>query len=91
MLVWHPIVEKARIDRRSILDVLDTIPDVKNWRAHVGAILIASDSTAENLFRKIHEKLPTLIFLIAPIEIEEVFGWTDQDTWEFISEPKPAA
>lgn len=77
------------IDRQKILDFLDTISEVKNWKAVDGIILIVSDATAVQLNTQINQKFPTLRHLIAPITIDQIEGYTDQDTWDFIGNPRP--
>jgi len=84
----HGNVER-RQERQQILDFLDTLPEVKNWRASVGAIFIASDARAKSLTDKIHAKFPQLIFVLARIDRSEAHGWADKDTWRFINNPRP--
>jgi hypothetical protein len=73
------------IDRQNILDFLNTLPnDVSIWRASTGAIFFASNSTVKEISEKVHGKFPGLHFMISPIQIENIWGWTDKDTWEFI-------
>jgi hypothetical protein len=75
----------ALIDRQNILDFLNTLPnDVAIWRASTGAIFLSSNSTAKEIAEKVHEKFPGLHFIISPIQIGNMWGWTDKGTWEFI-------
>lgn len=87
VFVWSPTMAgNAPIDRQNILDFLNTLPneEVPIWRASTGAIFIASNSTAKEISEKVHEKFPGLHFIIAPIQIGNIWGWTDKGTWEFI-------
>jgi hypothetical protein len=76
--------------RQQILDYLDTLrSEVVNWRASSGAIFMISGLDALTLTEKIHAKFPGLVFIITPITIEEIQGYADSDTWNFIRFPRP--
>jgi hypothetical protein len=76
------------INRQQILDMLDKDPQIKNWRASTGAIFIASEVSAKQLSEALHGTFPKLHFIIAPIDIEKTWGYSDKDTWEFIRRPQ---
>jgi hypothetical protein len=76
------------VNRQQILDQLDKIPEVMNWRASTGAIFIASESSANDLSTKIHAALPTLIFVLSQINHHTTQGYSDKETWEFIIQPR---
>jgi hypothetical protein len=85
ILTWR---RNDDLPRRTILDTLDAIPDVLNWRAAVGAIIIVSESDARSISEKINEKLPKLHFLVSPVSIDSAEGYMDKDTWNFIRRPR---
>jgi hypothetical protein len=84
-LIWQ---RTDKIKRQAILDVLDGLPLAANWFAATGAIFIASENTAQDLFEAIHEKLPDLGFIIIPTDIESVWGWESDNVWNFIRDPR---
>ena len=94
IVTWSGVYDDRKgnpvVDRQTILDALDEISEILNWRASTGAVFVVSESTATSLWKKIHEKLPDLHFTIAPISIETIEGWTDERTWEFIRNPRSA-
>lgn len=73
-----------------VLDALDKIPQIINWRASTGAIFLVSSIDASALTDLIHEKLPKEHFVISQISIDTVEGYTDRDTWNFIRRPRRA-
>jgi hypothetical protein len=77
-------------DRQNILDVLDGIPEILNWRAASGAIFVVSQKGENWISDKIHAAFPDAIFLVATIDIATSQGYQDKETWEFIERPKPA-
>jgi hypothetical protein len=86
-MIWNPTLEgkpAQAIDRQVILDFLDTLPEVYNWRANLRAIFIVSDASHELLSEKIHTRFPGLLHIVALISGETCQGWVDQDTWDFI-------
>lgn len=98
VLSWHPFYEGGKgkearsgkpVVRQDILDTIDKIDEVANWRASTGSIFIASDSSARVIAKKLRELMPLLTFVLLPIDIENVWGWTDKETWEFIQNPRP--
>jgi hypothetical protein len=73
------------VGRQHILDFFDTLPEIKDWLATTGAILIISDAlTAQAIYLKVHEKFPTLGFLITPTNIDYMWGFSSENTWDFI-------
>jgi len=75
------------LDRQIMLDFLDTLPEVQNWRAAVGAIYIISDATATSIADEIHRKFPALQFVLSKVDILHSNGWADKETWDFINLP----
>jgi hypothetical protein len=86
MLTWQP-----PFDRQKILDVINTIPEVANWRASSGAIFVVtlSSVSTHHLANTIRAKLPALTFVMAAISGHAAQGNTDQETWDFINNPRP--
>ena len=76
------------ITRQKILDNLDKIPEISNWRASIGAIFIAGAFSVRELGEKIHGLMPDLLYLLSSIDMEKAAGWTDRQTWDFIQIPK---
>jgi len=86
ILTWQPNTR-----RQEILDALDKIPEVLNWRASTGAIFIISNLDAVTLSKKINTSVgKDLFFVINPISIDTIEGFTDRDTWNFIRKPRRA-
>lgn len=87
VLVWHPWNDKDRVYRQPILDTLDKMPSVVNWRASTGAIFIGSNATEETLSEELANKMPNLEFVISEITLATSQGRTDRETWTFIGDP----
>jgi hypothetical protein len=78
--------------RERILKFLDTLPEVINWRASAGAIFIVSDSSADDISKKIHAEFSSLTHVLARIQTgntHDLQGWADPKTWEIIKHPGP--
>jgi hypothetical protein len=89
MMTWLSIYEGGgTVKRQDILDFLDSIPSIVNWRASTGAIFIVSNESARQLADRIHEKLPKLHFVLAPIVGFQCQGFAEKGTWDFINHPK---
>jgi hypothetical protein len=77
------------VERQQILDALDKVPEIVNWRAATGAIFIASESSGKVLSEKINSAIPRHVhFVLVDAEIDQVWGWTDEETWNFIRRPR---
>lgn len=76
------------VNRQHILDSLDKISEARNWRASTGAIFIASEGNPKMISDQLHRLLPHLGFVLLEIKIQDVWGWTDKETWEFIQNPR---
>ena len=87
-MTWLPAIGQSPIDRQQILNVLDTMPEVVNWRAAVGAIFIISPGSATTLSEQIRRKLPGLQHVITRIDGFNVDGWADAETWNFVQYPR---
>jgi hypothetical protein len=74
-------------ERQVMLNFLDTVPEVLNWRAVSGAIFIISST----LTFKIHKGFPALNFFLTPVFGTNINGWADMETWDFISNPKSSS
>jgi hypothetical protein len=93
LMVWDDTLEGEpvrSIERQTILDFLDTLPEVANWRAVMSAIFIVSDESAQLLSEKIHKKFPRLHHVISLVTALECQGWADAKTWGFIEKPRSA-
>jgi hypothetical protein len=88
LMTWLPIIGQSPVDRQQILNVLDTIPEVANWRAAVGAIFIISPSSPTTLSEQIRRKLPGLHHVITRIDVFSMDGWADTETWSFVQYPR---
>jgi hypothetical protein len=77
-------------ERQKMIDALDKIPEILNWRAASGAIFIVSEQNEDWLAEKIHKEFPSIIFMVAPVKSVDVQGYQDKTTWEFIQNPRRA-
>jgi hypothetical protein len=89
-MTWQPHANNRVVDRQEVLNVLNAIPGVVNWRASIGAIFIISSLSATALSAQLRQKLPGLQHMIAPIDIAVTDGWADADTWSFLQYPSAA-
>ena len=79
----------AQITRQSLLDFLDTRPEVKNWFAFMpSAIFVVSDRTAQQLAEVIRAGLPGKNFLITEVPRGANDGWMGENVWDFINNPR---
>ncbi len=79
------------VSRQSIIDCLEKMPEISNWRASTGCLFIASDHPARTMAEQLHIMLNDLNFLIVPIKMEDAWGWTDKETWAFIDQSTAAS
>jgi hypothetical protein len=79
-------------DREKVIEAIDKVPEIVNWRSTAGAIFVVSEKTADWITNKIHKVFPEkeMIFLISPLNIQECQGYLDQETWDFLRTPKRA-
>jgi hypothetical protein len=63
---------------------LDTVPEVKNWRATNGGVFIAKEMDENWLAERVHNAFLEMQFMITPLQIETVQGYQDAETWDFI-------
>jgi hypothetical protein len=91
ILSWAPYFHGTAtlVDRQQLLDLLDTIPGVINWRTASGVIFLVTNNPTD-VFEKLRAKFPSLFFAMAAIKIESTWGWGDPVTWEFIRRPRKA-
>jgi hypothetical protein len=76
-------------ERQTILDALDGIPEIVNWRAATGAIFVVSELSGPVLAEVINPKLPAHVhFVLVPASIDRTSGYTDKETWDFIRRPR---
>jgi hypothetical protein len=76
------------VDRDELLQKLDQMPEVLNWRASVGAIFIVSKAGSVQLSLQIHGALPRLQFVLVSITNSICTGWADNGTWDFVNNPR---
>lgn len=89
MITWLSSLEGGGIvNRQTLINAIDSIDIVHNWRASTGAIFVSSPHTAEEISRRIRRSLPKLAFVVAQIDLGNIHGWTDKDSWNFIQHPK---
>jgi hypothetical protein len=88
LITWLGNVRGQLFDRQLLLNALDKIPDVVNWRAAIGAVFVVSNATPVRLREQIHAALPDLQFVITPIDIQTIEGWADKETWDFVRRPR---
>jgi hypothetical protein len=88
-MTYHPLINGNPVDRQMILDTLDKMPEILNWRASIGAIFLVSNQSSMVLSRALHLRIPDLLYVILPVG-KGADGWADKDTWTFINDPKSA-
>lgn len=77
------------VARKTMLDFLDTRPEVVNWYAPLqGAVFIISNSDARGLGVLIHAAYPILYFVIAELPRGYNDGFLPAAAWQFINDPK---
>jgi hypothetical protein len=74
--------------RQEMLDFLDTLPEIKNWRASEGVIYLAAEISDDQIAEKIRAKYPKLRFIVTQISSATSQGWGAGALWEFIAKPK---
>ncbi len=90
MITWLALLNGKWFDRQILLNALDATPEILNWRASVGAVFVVSASPINVLADRIRQKVPGLHFVITPVDIKQIQGWADKETWDFISRPRHA-
>lgn len=78
-------------DRQKLLNALDLIPEVLNWRAALGGVFVVTPATVTSsmIAEKLAPKYPDLRFVISAIYGNMTNGRADAQTWEFINNPSP--
>jgi hypothetical protein len=91
LMTWTVSLEGGgQIDRQEILNYFETDQRIRNWRASTGAIFIVSEASQLELGDRLHLRFPNLHYIITPLNMTELWGWTDKETWEFILRPRRA-
>lgn len=87
----HILTFSPTYDRQKIINAIDIMPEVVNWRAASGAIFLvtADGMSSDDLANRIIRVLPDLTFIIGPFDAQESQGKADRKTWEFITNPRP--
>jgi hypothetical protein len=81
--------DSTQLSRQSLLDHLDTRPEVKNWFAFLpSAVVVLSDRTAFNVAACIRAGFPTQQFIVTEIPQGGNDGWLGKNVWEFINNPQ---
>jgi hypothetical protein len=88
MLTWQAWLNNKSFDRQTLLNALDRMPEVLNWRAAIGAAFIVSEASQEQLTDSLMKQIPDLRFVFAQIDMGNIQGWADKETWDFITNPK---
>jgi hypothetical protein len=89
VLMWSAVVEGTLLDRQEVINFIDSVPEIVNWRASTGGIFLVSNASPKIISTKINAKFPKLTFIISPIAIQSTWGWADKETWDFIRNPQP--
>jgi hypothetical protein len=82
------MVDDKIFSRQILLDALNKMSIIENWRAAVGAIFMASNASDDEIADGIHKAIPGLTFIVSEIEIATSQGIADKKTWDFITFPK---
>lgn len=78
----------SEVTRQSLLDHLDTRPEVKNWFAFLPTgVFVISDRTASQLAEAIRIAFPIATFVVTEIPPGANDGWLNKDAWDFINNP----
>jgi hypothetical protein len=84
------VIIHSGTERQKIIDLIDKIPEIVNWRGVSGAIFVASDKNENWISERIHAGFPELTYLVAQIKIDDSQGYLDKETWDFIRKPRRA-
>lgn len=77
------------VERKFILDFLDTRPEILNWFAVSDqCVLIASRGDLTAITGIIHVQMPWLYFTISEVTPASINGWMPREFWNFISSPQ---
>ena len=77
------------VDRKFILEFLDTRPEVVNWFSVSNqCVLIASRSDLTAVTGFIHIHMPWLYFTICEVTPMSINGWMPPEFWKFVSAPQ---
>jgi len=88
-IVINPLIPGGITVRKTLLDFLDTRSEIKNWITVTSAsFLVASDNNATSISAILHQKFPTLLFLVTKVESKNSNGWLNENIWRFINSPK---
>lgn len=77
------------LSRQSVLDFLDTQPDVLNWaspNALHGQVIVVSERSCSDIAGLIRARFSGEMFTVSTIS--EIEGWMDQGYWNFVNAPK---
>lgn len=76
------------IDRKMILDYLDTQSIIKNWHGVMpNAILIATENSLKDITRILASRFPkNLTFIIT--DASGADGFANKTVWDFVNTPK---
>jgi hypothetical protein len=72
-----------------MIDLIDKIPEIVNWRASIGVIFLVSEKNENWISEKIHAGLPPdAAYLVSTITIDGSQGYLDAESWDFIRNPR---
>ena len=77
------------LSRQSLLDFLDTQPDVVNWltsNALPGQVMVVSERPCIEVARLIRARFSGELFTVSTVS--EIDGWMNQGYWDFVNVPK---
>jgi hypothetical protein len=81
----------AALNRDRMTTFLDRINGIVNWRASGVCIEIATEFSLTTLRELVHVEFPNLHFVVVHVTPENIDGWWDGESWDFISFPRPAS
>jgi hypothetical protein len=83
------VFDASQIVRQSLLDHLDTRPEVKNWFAFLPtAVFVISDHTARQLTEAIRIAFPAASLMVTEVPAGANDGWLGKNVWDFINSPQ---
>ena len=89
-LIVH-MMSFAPAERQMIINALDQIEFVKNWRVATNAFFIVTPDTisSHDVAKELEAKAPSLSrFVVAKIASSGTQGRADNETWDFLNNPR---
>ncbi len=83
------IFNSIALPRQTLLNYLDTRPEVLNWYAFLDTgVFIISTHTAYQLSELIRQHFPGVYFVVTEVPSGSNDGWLPKAAWDFINNPR---